>query len=84
MSIKANNQSSLINNHLKGKPNQTQYKANSNPITERPKMNIKNAIKMNYKDFIPMASKKQTRFKPKQSQFLYHWLTLLFIIAAEY
>ena len=27
---------------------------------------------------------RDTKYKPKQSQFLYHWLRLLFIIAAVY
>ena len=34
----AKNQSSIINNHLKSKPDQTQFKAISNPICEKSKM----------------------------------------------
>jgi len=53
---------------VKNKPNQTQYKANSNPIPERPKMNTRNAITMNYKKFPCLPGEKtnpiQTQNKP--------------------
>jgi len=50
---------------VKNKPNQTQFKANSNPIPERPKMNIRNAVTMNYK-ISPRLPGEKT--KPKQTQ----------------
>jgi hypothetical protein len=58
-------------------------KPNSNPI----KANFRNA-KMNENLFAAKVYENETAFrlpkyKPKQSQFLYHWLRLLFIIAAE-
>ncbi len=63
------------------KPNQSQNKPNSNPIHERPKMSVRNAITMNYKDFAPLASKKQTQFKPKQSQFNTSYALCKFFLA---
>ncbi len=54
----------------KNKPNQTQYKPNSNPITERPKMNVKNAITMNYIKFLCLTGQKnKAKTNPKQTQF---------------
>jgi len=50
---------------VKNKPNQTQFKANSNPITEKPKMNTSSIITMNYKIFPRLPGEKQTQFKPK-------------------
>jgi hypothetical protein len=39
-------------------------KPNSNPIVKRPKIIANPFNKMNYKDFIPVAPKKQTQTKP--------------------
>jgi len=53
---------------VKNKPNQTQYKPNqthSNPTTERPKMNIRNAVTMNYKISPRLPGHKN---KPNQTQ----------------
>ena len=56
---------------VKNKPKQTQFKANSNPIPERPKMNTRNALTMSYKNFPRLPGKKtnpkQTQFKPNQT-----------------
>ena len=51
--------------------NQTQFKPNTNPIPERPKMNTSSIITMNYRIFPRLSVKKQTHYKPKQSQFRY-------------
>ena len=63
---------------------QTQNKANSNPIPERPKMNTSSIITMNYMNFPGLQAKKQSQANPIQTQFYPRFqLTLLFIIAAE-
>ena len=65
-----NNQSSLITNHLEGKPNQTQFKPNSNPMLKRPKMNVRNAITKNYEIFPRLAGRKnKPNTNPIQTQF---------------
>ncbi len=51
---------------VKNKPNQSQYKPNSNPISERPKMNVRNAIKKGYEN---ISRWPVTKTKPKQTQF---------------
>jgi len=54
---------------VKNKPNQSQYKPNSNPIAERVKMNVRNALTMTYGRFIPLSGRKnKPNSNPKQSQ----------------
>jgi len=50
---------------VKNKPKQTQFKADSKPIIERPKMNVSNIITMNYTIFPRLPGKKTN---PKQTQ----------------
>jgi len=50
---------------VKNKPNQTQFKPNTKPIAERPKINVNQYNKMNYKNFMPLAGQKTN---PKQTQ----------------
>ncbi len=57
-------------NLVKTKPIQTQYKANSNPIPEKPKMNVTSILTKDYENERLQAPKKQTQFKPNQTQFL--------------
>ncbi len=57
---------------IKNKPNQTQFKPNTNPIPERLKMNLRNALKMTYGRFMPLAGQKnKPKTKPKQTQFYF-------------
>ncbi len=53
---------------VKNKPNQTQFKANSNPIGKRPKMNINNFLTKDYKNISRLPGNKtnpiQSQFKP--------------------
>ncbi len=50
---------------VKNKPNQTQYKPNSNPIAERPKMNVNNCYTKVYNNKTASGFRKN---KPKQTQ----------------
>jgi len=50
---------------VKNKPNQTQYKPNTNPIPERPKMDANAFSQKDYEIFIPLADEKT---KPIQTQ----------------
>ena len=52
----------------KNKPNQTQFKANSNPIAKRAKMNLNQYITTNYKVFPRLPGKKTNPIKPNQTQ----------------
>jgi len=52
-------------------------KPNSNPISEKPKMNVNLYVIKEYENETAFRLEQN---KPKQSQFLYHWLRLLFII----
>ncbi len=52
-------------------------KPNSNPISVKPKMNINLYVIKEYENETAFRLPKN---KPNQSQFLYHWLRLLFII----
>jgi hypothetical protein len=55
----------------KNKPNQTQFKAKTNPISKRPKMNVKFCKIMAYENksnrTLGENKPKQTQFKPNQS-----------------
>jgi hypothetical protein len=44
-------------------------KPNSNPISEKPKMNANVYVIEDYENEPPSGPKKQTQFKPNQSQF---------------
>jgi len=61
------------------KPNQTQYKANTNPIPEKPKMNENLFATKVYENETAFGLRQN---KANQTQFLYHWFCLLFTIAA--
>ena len=50
---------------VKNKPNQTQYKANSNPFAKRPKMNIRSAITKDYENISRWLG---TKTNPIQTQ----------------
>ena len=50
----------------KNKPNQTQFKANTNPIAEKLKMNVRNAITRNYNKIPRLPG---TKTNPIQTQF---------------
>ena len=56
---------------VKNKPNQTQFKANSNPITKRPKMNISNFITINYEIFLRLTEQKTKPNKAKTNPILF-------------
>jgi hypothetical protein len=60
--------------------NQTQFKPNSNPIPERPKMNLTNAVTMNYKKFPRIPCKKQTQNKAKTNPMGFETLVLDFSV----
>jgi hypothetical protein len=75
------------------KPNQNQYKPNSNPIFKMPKMNVNNYYKIDYsnKTYLPRIENKpnQTQFVVSlsnlfQNQFLYQELHWSFIITGLY
>ena len=69
---------------VKNKPNQTQFKANSNPIPERPKMNAKCAHTKDYEQFIPLAGQKNkpnsNPIKPKTGIISLIWASQFGII----
>ena len=66
----------------KNKPNQTQYKPNSNPIAERVKMNVN---QYNTKDYEENADKGYEKTNPIQTQFKpNHLRTLEFSPNSEY
>jgi len=50
---------------VKNKPNQTQYKANSNPIPERPKMNVNQYNTKDYEENADKDYEKTNPIKPK-------------------
>ena len=56
---------------VKNKPNQTQFKANSNPISKRPKMNISNFITINYEIFLRLTEQKTKPNKAKTNPILF-------------
>ncbi len=84
--IKANFQKTKMNANVfvtKDYENETAFrpqknKPNSNPISEKPKMNVNLYVIKEYENETAFRLQK---YKPKQSQFLYHWLRLLFIIS---
>ena len=54
----------------KNKPNQTQFKPKTNPISEMPKMNVSIYYTKGYKNFIPLAGyKNKPNSNPIQSQY---------------
>ena len=53
-------------------------KPNSNPISVKPKMNVNLYVIKEYENETTFRLRKN---KPKQTQFLYHWPRLLFIIS---
>ena len=54
----------------KNKANSKPIKANTKPISEKPKMNITSIITKGYENKSPLRAKaKQTQYKPKQTQF---------------
>jgi len=55
-------------------------KPNSNPISSKAKMNANVFITKDYENETAIRLEQN---KPKQSQFLYHWLPLLFIIVVK-
>jgi len=56
---------------VKTNPIQTQYKANSNPIPERPKMNVTSILTKHYENETAFALRQnKPNSNPKQTQFL--------------
>jgi len=54
-------------------------KPKTNPIPEKPKMKLNSYSTKDYENETAFGLR---QYKPNQTQFLYHWLRLLFIIAA--
>jgi len=52
----------------KNKPNLSQNKPNSNPISRKAKIDAKCVFTKDYEDICEYGQKKQTQFKPNQSQ----------------
>jgi len=68
----------------KTKPIQTQYKAKTNPISEKPKMNVTSILTKDYENKSPSSPKKtnpiQTQYKPNQTQYLTALRLRLFVL----
>ena len=61
----ANNQSSIITNHLEGKPNQTQFKPDPGKVENEPKKCYNNELQRFCPDVVKKTNPIQTQFKPK-------------------
>jgi hypothetical protein len=76
----ANNQSSLITNHLEGKPNQTQFKPNTNPITEKALINISSFMTSKYEEVSRWRDKKTNPIQTQSKANFKRLLTALTIM----